>query len=169
MEDTDNKTNELVTVSFDGIYNILADNKQEKVIREAFYNDKADAPETYLLSMDVVGLKGCDIGLTFRGSLDSEFYIFSVGRNQYEVAKRTKEDGRKSFFDRRDLTDSTKNLRSLQVLAEKSRYRLYVNKKFVDELNDNTLDGSRVGVEILVCQDVKEAKFQIDNFKIQTP
>jgi hypothetical protein len=67
------------------------------------------------------------------------------------------------------LTPGNISPTSLAVLVQKDVIQLYINGKLVDEVVDDDINSSSVGIGTIVCQWLPKGSFKFDKFQVQSP
>lgn len=166
-QDTDDSTSPEVTVSFNGQYDILVETKEDSV-REAFFRHAADAPENFFMTIDTraVDDDGCEYGVVFRGTINNEYYVFSIVENKtkYKVVS-VREGKREDILNPMRFPEGVGSPSSISVIGIGSYYRFYVNDRYVTEINNDLLHGQRIGIEIFLCPE-RHVKFGFDDLQV---
>lgn len=166
-QDTDDSTSSEVTVAYNGQYDIFVETKGDSV-REAFFRQAMDVPENFFMTIDTraVDDNGCEYGIIFRGTINNEYYVFSIVNNKTKykvVAVRGGE--RETLLKPMPLSKGIKSPTSLSVIGIGSYYRFFVNDRYVTEMSTDLIDGRRIGIEVFLCPE-RKVKFGFDDLQV---
>ena len=115
------------------------------------------------------GPENASYGLALRSS-DSGFYYFAISDTGYYLFSRVYQG---DWVDLIEWTVSPAILpgqvNKLEVIAEGSHFRLFINGQLVDELDDSNNKQGKTGVSIALAKAGDKAIFEFDNFVILAP
>ena len=135
-----------------------------------FTNNNIKAPDgNYIISIDTIQMEGCDYGIVFKGTQNDEYYFYLVGRNQAALEHVVPDTSRESnlVVARIPLPEGLGAISNIDVLVEGTYYSLFVNRQLIWVYYDeNPLSGNRIGIEVMVCNNIPSANFQFDRFQI---
>jgi serine/threonine protein kinase len=139
-----------------------------------YWNEELEPISDFYYTVEIEQVSGPDTanyGMIFR-AIDTAAYLFSINdaSQQYALFKWEVEGWTYLLDTTRTSAIKRGEANQLGVLAEGSRFSLYINDEYVDEITvDDGLNEGRVGLAIYLGQAGDEAVFEFDNFEVYTP
>ncbi len=140
-----------------------------------FWQLKADTENLtdFYLSAEVKRNKSpdkTDFGLVFH-SVEEEYYYFSINTaaKQYWVVMHQDNDWVKIVSWKYAESIDPAGANQLAVLAQGSKFTLFLNGKEIDSFEDDTLDRGRAGLGLELYQAGEFLEIEFDNFTVTAP